>query len=471
MTTELDLVRDFMNEPHGPEAEPGLGRARAALDAAIAAEGGAQAEPDRGRVPVRTRTRSRRSLRWGIGVAAVAAASIVAALVVVPTSQKSGTEAAAAEIARLAEAVQPVPPLSAGQWYQYQLQGELSANVTSGTKTAPITSNANIPIAIGEWANATTAVCTSQQFGTVTFDDPADAQAWQTLGLTTTPANQPATGCSAGFEESVGGGGTPAEPINVATLTHDPAELADQLENGTTGIGVVDDYARGEPARVVGFLRLTDLLVGPVEGQWSGFGQEMLDTLSRLPGIVSLGTLTSHSGASGLAFSMPKQVTLDPVNGAQTYTFTPPTVILDPQDGSLLEVRNFNVSVLSSAAQDFVGNANALVYADGVSYGTTAQWIDPVSGLQVVEPSALPSWITTFHIVEAVTVPSAIQSQVSDVINPFLGHGNSSYSSEITGQSGATTYDITIMGTQETVQNVVTTLTASGLFASVTQKL
>lgn len=467
MTTELDLVRDFMNAGAAAEPEPELGSARVALDEAIALEGG---EEKGGHVPPRPRRRARRSLRWGVGGVVVVAACLVAVFVAAPSTRTPGSEAAAAEIAQLAETVQPVPPLAPGQWYQYELTGELSANVSSGTHTAPINATANVPISIGEWANSTTAVCTSQEFGTVTFDDPADAQAWQTMGLTTTPANQPATGCSAGYEASVGGGGTPAEPINVATLTHDPAALADQLESGTTGIGVVDNYARGEPANVVGFLRLTDLLVGPVDGQWSGFGQEMLDTLSRLPGIVSLGTMTSHSGASGLAFSMPKQVTLDPVNGAQTYTFTPPTVILDPENGSLLEARNLNVSVLSTAAQDFVASASALVFQDGVSYGTTAEWIDPVSGLQVVDPSALPTWISTFHIIEAVTTPSATQSQVSDVINPFLGQGSSSYSGGSPGQS-PTTFDLTIMGTQSHAQDVVNALTASGLFSSVTVKL
>jgi hypothetical protein len=467
MTTELDLVRDFMTAGAGSDAA--LGRGRSALDEAIALEAAEDAVP----VPVspRPKKRARRPLRWGVGAVVVAAAGVVAVFVAAPSARTPGSEAAAAEIAQLAESVQPVPPLAAGQWYQYELEGELSANVTSGTQTAPISATANIPIAIGQWANATSAVCTSQQFGTVTFDDPVDAQAWQTLGLTTTPANQPATGCSAGYEASVGGGGTPAEPINVANLTHDPAALADQLESGTTGIGVVDDYARGESANVVGYLRFTDLLVGPVEGQWPGFGQEMLDTLSRLPGIVSLGTMTSHSGASGPAFSMPKQITLDPVNGARTYTFTPPTVILDPQNGSLLEARNLNVSVLSSAAQDFVGNANALVFQDGVSYGTTAQWIDPVSGLQVVDPSALPTWITTFHIIEAVTTPAASQAQVSDVINPFLGNGNSAYSNGGIPAPGQTIYDLTIMGTPGTVQNVVNALTASGLFSNVTVKL
>jgi hypothetical protein len=56
------------------------------------------------------------------------------------------------------------------------------------------------------------------------------------------------------------------------------------------------------------------------------------------------------------------------------------------------------------------------------------------------------------------------------VSNPFLGNGNSDYSDSGTG-SGQSTDDITIMGTQATVQSVANTLTASGLFTSVSIKL
>jgi hypothetical protein len=466
MKTEIDLVHEYMSDLDG--SAPDFLRARAALDEAIALERPLSKEGADTRH--RSRPRRRRTLRWGIGVTLVAAVSAAAVVLVAPSAKIPGTPAAAAEIARLAQAVQPVPPLGAGQWYQYQLQGELSANVTSGLKAAPVSATGNIPVTIGDWSNATSAVCSSQQFGTVTFDAPGDAQAWQTMGLTTTPANQPATGCAAGLEAAYGGAGTPVGPIDVSNITHDPATLEEQLQAGTTGISVIDHYATGEAFPLVGFLRLTDLLVGPVRGRWSGFGQEMLNTLARIPGIDTLGTMATHSGATGPAFSMPKQVSLNPSTGAASYTFTPPTVILDPQNGSLLEARNFDFPVLQSAAQDFVGSPDAMVYSDGVSYGVTAQWVDPVSGLQVVDPSALPSWISTFHIIEAVTSPVATASQLSAVINPFLGNGNSDYSDGSPG-SAQSTDDITIMGTQAMAQSVANALTASGLFTSVTVEL
>jgi hypothetical protein len=465
VSTEIDLVRDFMN---ATEVSSDLRDARSVLDDAIAdEESNAAAAPSVG-TGKPSRSRSRRTLQWGFAVAVAAAVIAAAVFVAVPSSRGPTAPAAAAEIARIADAVPPVPPLTPGQWYQYQLQGALSANVTSGSKASPISATAIIPINIGEWSNSTGAVCTSQEFGTATFPEASSAQAWQNMGLIATPANQPATGCSAGVEA---GPGMTLGPIDVSNVTHDPATLAADLENGTTGIGQIDNYAHGEPPQVVGFLRLTDLLVGPLKGQWSGFGQEMLQTLALIPGIESLGAMTSHSGTLGLGFSMSTQVVLNPTNGAEVSTFTPPTVILDPHDGDILEARKFDYPVLGSAAQDFVGSPTALVYSDGASYGTTAEWIDPDSGLQEIDQGSVPSWIGSFHIIEAVTGASTTPSQLAELVNPYLGNGNMDASDDNVPVQGENTEDITIMGSLATAQTVATALTGSGLFVSVSLKL
>lgn len=460
MSTEIDRVSEFMAVVEGPLGD--LSAARCALEDAIAHEEQVTEFPKLG-ASRQSRLSDRRPLRWGL---ALSAAAVLAAVlyVTVPSTQVPMTPAAAAEISRLADAVPTVPPLAPGQWYQYQLRGALSAHVTSGTTSAPIAASATIPIAIGEWSNATTALCTSEQFGTATFATAADSAAWGTLGLLANPTNQPATGCSAGVEASMGGGGTPFGPVDVANIAHDPATLARQLQEGTTGISQVDAFAQAAPAHTGGFLRLTDLLVGPLKGQWSGFGQEMLQTMALLPGIDSLGTMTTHEGALGPAFSMSTQVTLNASSGSEISTFTPPTVILDPRNGALLEVRNLDYPVLGSAAQDFVASPTALVYSDGVSYGTTAEWIDPVSGLQVIRQNSVPGWIATYHIIEAVSAPSTTPSQLSAAVNPYLGNGNEDY-------SDGSVNDITIMGTLATAQGVADSLTASGLFVSVSLKL
>jgi hypothetical protein len=468
MSTEIDLVHDYMNAPDVSADE--LPVARSILEEAISAEIGPDHRSD---MPVsatrRDRRRSRRMVRWSVGVTVAAAAFALLVLQVVPASKVTTSEATRAEIARLADSVQPAPPLQPGQWYQYQLQGALSADVSTVGNTPTPNAKASIPIAIGEWSNSTGAICTSQQFGTATFASPVNAQAWQAIGLIDTPANQPATSCSAGVEASNGGSSMPT--IDVSKITHDPASFAEELQDGTTGIQSIDQYAAGDPAAVAGFVRLTVLLVGPTSGQWSGFGEEMLRTMALLPRIISLGRMTSHSGAVGLGFSTGTEVTLNPKNGAVTSSFSPPTVILDPQSGTLLEARNLDIPVLQSAAQDFVGSPSAPVYTQGVGYGITTQWIDPVAALSVIAEDVVPSWVSTFHIIEAVTKASTTDTQISHVLNPFLGNGNSAFSDDNVPDAGQTTYDITIIGTAANEQTVLTALTASGLFASVSVKL
>jgi hypothetical protein len=244
--------------------------------------------------------------------------------------------------------------------------------------------------------------------------------------------------------------------IDVSNLTHDPATLVEQLQAGTTGISSIDHAAPGDPANVAGFVRLTVLLVGPISGGWPGFGPEMLRTMALLPGIVSLGQSTSHSGSAGLAFS----------------TGSGPTVVLDAQTGALLEARDFDIPVLQSAAQDFVGSASAPVDS-GAIYGITTEWIDPVAPPGVIGQDALPSWINTFHISEAVTKATTTSSQVSTVVTPFIG-GEAFTVRDFTAENlnvpspGLTTYDFTIVGTAADADTFVAALRASGLFASVT---
>jgi hypothetical protein len=218
---------------------------------------------------------------------------------------------------------------------------------------------------------------------------------------------------------------------------------------------------------VAGFVRLTVLLVGPISGGWPEFGQEMLRTMALLPGVTPLGPTTSHSGTTGIGFTTGHQVTLNPLTGAVTSMWSGPTVVLDAQTGALLEARNFTIPVLQTAAQDFVGSPSAPVYTEGVSYSITTEWIDPVAPPSVVEQDALPSWMSTVHIIEAVTNPTATQQQVSAVVNPFLGNGDSVAADNGAPSAGRTTYDITIVGSAANEATVVGALTDSGLFANV----
>ena len=468
MSTEIDLVHDYMSE--GDLSSDDLGVARSMLEDAITLEIGLDRSSGLRSITQAPRRRKFRRTRWTVGVTTAGATAVATVLLLqaLPDSKGTPSEAAAAEISRLANVVQPVPPLRTGEWYQYQAQGVLSATVSSnasspgGAPTSPV--HASIPVTLGEWSNATGATCTSQQFGSATFPDVADAQAWNALGLIDTPTNQPATDCSAGAGAS-NGVGLSVAPIDVSSITHDPATFAAELQAGTTGIDSIDQYTLGEPANQAAFERLAVLLVSPAMGQWSGFGQEMLMTMALVPGVVSLGTMTSHAGESGLAFTGQTDVTTNPTDGATSTS--PPTVILDSRSGAVLEARNLNFPVLISAAQDFIGSPSASIYSQGGGYGVTAQWFDPVAPVSVVEGDVVPNWVSTYHIIEAVTKPWTSQTELSSV----LANVNRVHSDPNVPVPGLETFDMTIMGTVANAQALVSALTASGLFSTISVKL
>lgn len=459
MMTELDVVRVYMSGDDGLGGE--LPRARSMLDEAIAAElAVALPAPPSGR------------RRWAVRLSAVGIAAVAACVVLifqlVAPGKTSTPMAAAAQLAHLADVAQPAPVLEAGQWSTYRMQGMVDAHVaTVGAMPTP-DATATIPLSFQVWSNSTGSTCTSQQFGTATFAAPVDAQAWHAIGLIDTPANQPVTGCDGGLQ--AGWTQSPAA-IDVSALTHDPGLLAAELQSGTTGIPSIDQAGVGDAPHVAGFLRSAILLVGPTTGQWSGFGPQMLRTLSLLPGVISLGNRTAHSGRSGPAFTVGEQVTVNPQTGAVESEWKGPTLTLDRQTGALLEAANFNIPVLQSAAQDFVGSPDAAVVTQGVGYGVTTDWIDPVGAPSVVTTESLPSWITNFHIVEAVTLPDTPASATDAVINPFLGNGNSEGQSSGRPTPTQTTLDISVIGSASDLATVVAALSSSHLFASVVVKL
>ncbi len=465
---DLDLVTDYLRADDPPPTD--LARARSILDDAIRAEVD-ELQPTDGAPASMHRTRRRSKVRSRLVVAGLAAAVACAVLIVqvVPTSDTHPPVAAAAQINRLADAVQPAPPLRSGQWSSVQMTGEVLATVGSVGSTKTPDAQASIPLSFGVWSNSTGTTCTSQQFGTATFASPVNAQAWQSIGLIATPNNQPVTGCVAGVQ-AASGGGMEMTPIDVSHLTHDPATLAKDLESGTTGVPSVDQSERGASVPQDVFARLTVLIVGPTSGTWSGYRQEMLETMALLPGVISLGPMTAHSGSKGPAFSTPSVAEVDPVTGATESESVSPVVILDASTGALLEARNFSIPVLQSAGQDFVGSPDAPVYTEGVSYGISTTWIDPVGGPSVVDQAQLPSWISGFHAVEAVGNPNVGLQTMADVFDQFIGTGNSLFNDDGMPTPTQTTFDLTITDPTTDVAAVVAALDASGLFQSVVVK-
>ncbi len=458
MTLELDLVRHYYLAGEEPPAHE-LGDARAVLETAIAAEAVARRRPPR-------RARARRLARWGTVAAASTAACAVLVLQLVPASKGSTPIAAAAELAHLADVAQQAPTVQPGEWATYRMQGELDAHVETVGKTPTPDAKANVPLLFEVWSNSTGATCTSQQFGTASFDAPANAAAWHAIGLIDTPAHQPVTGCSGKLAATWSSPGF----LDVSSLTHDPAELARGLQSGTTGIAALDHVAVGRAPGDAAFLRLTIMAVGPTSGEWSGFGPELLRTMSLIPGVVALGSRTAHSGASGPAFTVRQESSVGHTNGLLAPA-TEPTVILDGYSGALLEARNYDIPVLQQAAQGFVGSPDAPVFTEGVSYGVTTEWIDPVGVPSVVAGDAVPAWIAATHVIEAVTLPGTTDAALSALLDPFLGNGNMDAAESGVPTPIQQTHEITILGTPATLAHVVAVLVGSGHFASVTVEM
>ena len=390
-----------------------------------------------------------------VGIAAVLLLAFLTLSNMHTTARNSQTAAgvsdAKAEITRLINAVLPTPSPRAGQWSSYHLEGAVVASVQLGS-TPPVDATASVPIDVTEWSNSTGASCTSQQLGTASFSGAADAQAWQAIGLIATPANQPATGCDgeSGFT------GETLPDIDGSTITHDPETLAGQLESGTTGLTRIDGVGSGVPPAEASFIRLTDLLVGPITGAWSGLGEELLRAMSLLPGVVSLGNSTTHTGQSGLAF------TSTPQPGAVI-----PVVVLDPDTGSMLEARNLDMPLLTSAAEDFVSGPSAPVFSDGVGYGISAQWIDPAGPPSVIGQSDLPAWTRNIHIIEASTKPTTTSAQVDALVQSYMSRGDTFTGVSSGTHANVSSYDITVSGTAAQEGELVSTLAASQLFTSI----
>jgi hypothetical protein len=459
VSTELEMIEEYMAGPEVPSGE--LRRAQSILDDVIASSNAATSGMTSGR-------RSRHLMRWSIGAAVAVAASAVLVIQILPTTRVATPEAAAAQLMHLASVVQPPTELQAGQWSTDEMRGVVKADRFTLGKTPEPNVQASIPLTLQTWSNSSGSMCTSETFGTATFASSTDAAAWNALGLIDTPANQPITGCDGGVEAAWDSTGPPV--FDVSNLTHDPATLASELQNGNTGIPSLDQADVNEEHQVAGFIRLADLLVGPNIGQWSGFGKEILQTMSLLPGVVSLGDLTAHSNAIGPAFTVNDEVELNPKTGAVEWKWAAPIVILDAETGTLLEVRNISIPILQGAAQDFVGSPNAPVYTQGGGYGISTTWADPVGSPSVIDQGSLPGWISMNHLIEVVTLPTTTASQVSAVVNPLLSNGDHGIVDNGVPSPGVSTNDITIIGTPAQEATVVQALTNSGLFASVIAK-
>jgi hypothetical protein len=175
-------------------------------------------------------------LACGISVAAVAILLLVG---LVPSVTQKSPVAAAAQLRLIANnaAEQPATQLSPGQWLESQIQVSSTYQVTA-VGSAPVNAEAQIPGTMTLWSNNFGESCTSMVLGSAVFASSADQAAWNSIGLSDTPTARANAVCVAVAGANVVNGEA-GGVVNVSGLAIDPATLAKELQDGTTGIDAI----------------------------------------------------------------------------------------------------------------------------------------------------------------------------------------------------------------------------------------
>jgi hypothetical protein len=388
MPDELESLRRYMNEG---STTYDLSVANTRLSSAIAEE---SVSPKAGFPGPKGENRWRRKPPRRLLVAGAIFSSAAAALLVLtllPVPGQHQGEAVAAQlhtIATNAASSQAESQIQAGQFLETKLQASFSLGLTHVGLTQAQGSRGSVVETITEWSNDSGGSCMLALPSVFEFPSsigPAvQRSAGSPLGLQMPkgPDGQPVNYCSG---DSSGGGNTldyGNGTIDVSGLPTDPTTLAEELQNGTTGIAAIDRLSLDSTSSGQsdgGFERATLLLIGPVSGSTPAFVSALYNALSKIPGISSLGVMRSHSGLVGLGFSG------ESLAGTSD-------IIVDPTSGALLEARNLaSVSGVRGLGPDTMLALLPSIPSDVGWSQATIQWVDPIGSPTVVGPSSLPS--------------------------------------------------------------------------------
>lgn len=392
--------------------------------------------------PIRYRPAKSQWLRSRtVGVVGGLAVVTVTALLLAVLLPSAGDKVPVAEAAQLrliasGAARQPVLRLGPNQWLRTTQVFSISfqANQPVPSKDPwgnPTTTETPIPNASAtsrvvsiQWYNNVGQACFSERLGPLTFKAKINRDAWRSAGLTTNPSRQPLDECpnytaanaESGFAQGIGA-------VDVSALPSDPPVLARELSTGTTGIpGLAQSRSGGNE----GFSEAVTLLVGPVTGKTASFSSELYQAIALIPGVHKLGQVTTGTGSTGLGYSA------DTEQG-QT------TIIVNPDSGALLEVRNHSFRGAPNIEFLFrpVLGAN---FAQVQPIGATIQWTDPVGSRSIVDTSALPPVLNPPSTPVAVIVARA-KPDVGGVVNvpgpPKLNDPFNVLERELTARFGA----------------------------------
>jgi hypothetical protein len=342
----------------------------------------------------------------GAVTVAAAALLIVVLLPNLPNAPVYQPVAAAAQLRQIAAraAGQLVPSLGGDQWLRTRQTVAFSAQVTEvGTIRTP-DAQASVQATIGTWSNTNGQACVSASAAPAQFEHSSNEAAWKAAGLLDRPVDQPITGCTnITADENQSGGMTATTGVtDVSGLPTNTSVLAHELTTGTTGIRALDQLTT-EDDQNLGFERAAILLVGPDAGASPVFRSALYGALATMPGIRTLGTVKTHTRASGTGFSAG-------TSAGQS------TIVVDPTSGALVEASNLQDPTLFNAIADsYLSQPVSGIGAEGGSWNATIQWLDPLGVPIVVNNQTLPT--TTDVAIFATAQLNATYNQ----LNAFIG--------------------------------------------------
>ncbi len=389
--------------------------------------------------------------RW-VSLAGIGALAIAALLVAVllPSVGQKQPVAAASQLRLIATAAaqQPMSQLASNQWLETQQEVSYSYSVTQVGTEKVSGATASVAGGIDQWSNNFGESCWTATIGDATFASPTNEAAWKRIGLATTPSHSKNGSCGAVSGDNVSNGKS-GGVISVASLPTDPTTLAHELLTGTTGLACACEQA--DPSS--GFVLAAEILLGPTIGLTPALTAAVYEALALMPHVQELGQVVTHSGATGLGFTTPSP------DG-------PRTIVVEPDTGQLLELRNIT-SMVPDMAMD-VGISQSYTRSLG-SYGSDGelQWIDPIGSPAVVGavPSTLAGELPTITAQITATAKPGVAPASMEALEAQLS-AQFSFSS---GQdpNGGGYMDINFAGPRSQVPAFVAAIQASGLFASV----
>lgn len=413
--------------------------------------------------PSLRRESRRRRIVVPVSVAcATATAAALVALQFVPTPVTSPANPAAAALRLLAGSTggQSAPTLSWGQWLHTQFRATLAVSFSSVGSTPTPNATATIETTINAWSNTNSTACTQETLGVPNFASALNEQAWSQAGLSSHSVSSGPPDCVS--EDVVSSQATDDLGVmDVSRLPTDASSLANELKAGTTGIARLDRGLSTVLGTNPAFGHAVLLLVGPTVGATPRFWSALLDAMSTMPGVSLLGTRTTHSGATGIAFA------------AQT-GLGRTTVVLSPSTGALLEARNI---ITNASFQSVIEGVRASLAPFGVKTAAqvTVESLDPVAPPTVVDDlpqgtqvGHLPSTAPTATI-DGTTRPGVTSRQDTAFANRIMHvPGVSSMGGGESSTRGVFTFEVTTHGSPTEVKKLEAALRSADIVASIT---